>query len=143
MKLDQSFLEAPARRVANVLTERRDIDISGRSIKTDCFGLAGPSFKPQRNVSTCTCVGLESIQDPAGDTLPAPRWLHEHSFDFSNGRFQFTNRATTNRPTISVGNEKSQPPIPDVFWTKTVKGDAGIPAMQVLIEGPNENKGIL
>jgi hypothetical protein len=86
-------------------------------------------------------VGLESSEDLASDTAPAPRRLHEHSFDLPNIRFQFTNRSTTNRPTISICNKKRKPTLCDVFWMKTVKGDAGISITQVLIESLNEDKG--
>jgi hypothetical protein len=140
--LDQPFLEAHARRIANVLTEGRRIVITGSSVKTDGFRLARSSFKPQRSVTASSGVSLESRKDLSCDAPPAPCRLHEHSFDLSNGRLEFANGSATNRPAISIGNQKSQTTFSDVFWMKTVKGDAGISLAEVLIESPNEDESI-
>jgi hypothetical protein len=87
-------------------------------------------------------VALESSQDLASDASPAPPRLHEHSLDLADSSFQFTNRPTSNRPGLRIGNKKRKPTILEVFWTKTVKGDAWISTTQILIEGPDEDKGI-
>ena len=138
----QSFFEANAYRAPHVLTERRNIDVSRRSIETDCLRLTQSRFKPQRHITKLPGFGLQCRQELSGDTPPAPRRLHEHPLYFADTRFQFTNRTATDCFAIGVCDEKSKPMISDVFWTKAVQRDARISSTQVIIERPNEANSI-
>jgi hypothetical protein len=99
-------------------------------------------FEAQRRVAKLPRLNLQGRQKLSSDASPSPCWLHEHSLDFTDARFEFTNRSATNRFTIGVCDKEREPAISDVFGTKTVQRDARISSTQVVIERAHKANGI-